>query len=44
MWRTAMNEIALLNDGLRRTFSRGKVVMTVEKDAEEACGARHIRG
>src|ERR1019366_3488597 len=27
-WRRAMNKIAFLNDGLRRTFARGKVMMT----------------
>jgi hypothetical protein len=26
--RTAMNKIAFLNDGVRRTFSRGKITMT----------------
>src|ERR1019366_3245038 len=27
-WRRAMNKIVFLNDGLRRTFARGKVLMT----------------
>jgi hypothetical protein len=47
--RKAMNKIAFLNDGLRRTFARGKVVMTqgVASLAEEAQtqvleGVRHF--
>lgn len=27
-WEATLNKIAFLNDGLRRTFARGKVVMT----------------